>query len=63
MIHTHTASTRPLPSTILQNGVELRRQYTRAAAKRAVQFIHRKLRSGAKAATAATEMPQVQRGV
>lgn len=64
MIHKHTASVRPLPSSILQNGVEMRRQYTRAAAKQVVQFIGRKLRIvNRKAVAAAQDMPQIQGGV
>ncbi len=64
MIQKHTASVRPLPSSILHNGVEMRRQYTRAAARQAMQFISRKLRiANRKAVAVAQDMPQVQGGV
>jgi hypothetical protein len=64
MIQKYTASARPQPSSILHNGVEMRRQYTRAAMKQAMQFVARKLHiANRKAAAVAQEMPQVQGGV
>ncbi len=38
------APVRPLPSSILHNGVEVRRQYTRAAFRRLGEALRRKLR-------------------
>ncbi|MEQ9547036.1 hypothetical protein [uncultured Marinobacter sp.] len=59
----HIATVQPLPSSILHNSVEVRRQYTRAAAKQAVQLISRKMRiMGRKARTATPDMPQVPQG-
>ena len=64
MMQKYSASVRPQPSSILHNGVEMRRQYTRAATKQVVQFIGRKLRiANRKAVAAAQDMPQVQGGV
>lgn len=64
MTQKHIATVQPLPSSILHNSAEVRRQYTRAAAKQAVQLISRKMRiMGRKARTATPDMPQiVQRG-
>ena len=63
MTQTHNATVNPLPSSILHNSDEVRRQYTRAAAKQAVQFISRKMRSfNRKAANVASDMPQMQGG-
>lgn len=63
MTQTHIATVNPLPSTLLHNSAEVRRQYTRAAAKQAVQFISRKMRSfNRKAASVAPDMTQVQGG-
>ena len=63
MTQNHIATVNPLPSSILHNSVEVRRQYTRAAAKQAVQFFSRKMRSfNRKAATVAPDMSQMQGG-
>lgn len=45
MTQNHIATVKPLPSSILHNSTEVRRQYTRAAARQAMQFISRKVRS------------------
>ncbi|KPQ29440.1 MAG: hypothetical protein HLUCCX14_06265 [Marinobacter excellens HL-55] len=44
MTQNHIATVNPLPSSILHNSTEVRRQYTRTAAKQAMQFISRKIR-------------------
>lgn len=44
MTQNHIATVKPLPSSILHNSTEVRRQYTRAAARQAMQFISRKVR-------------------
>ena len=63
MTQDHIATVHPLPSSILHNSTEVRRQYTRAAAKQAVQVISRKMSSLRKrAATASPEMPQMMQG-
>ena len=63
MTQNHIATVNPLPSSILHNSVEVRRQHTRAAAKQAVQFFSRKMRSfNRKAATVAPDMSQMQGG-
>lgn len=63
MTQNHIATVNPLPSSILHNSTEVRRQYTRAAAKQAVQFFSRKMRSfNRKAATVAPDMSQMQGG-
>lgn len=63
MTQNHIATVNPLPSSILHNSTEARRQYTRAAAKQAMQFISRKVRVfHRKAATATQDFPQVQGG-
>ncbi len=63
MTHNHIATVQPLPSSILHNSVEVRRQYTRVAAKQAVQFISRKVTVfKRKAAAVAQDMPQAQGG-
>ncbi|WP_100638508.1 hypothetical protein [Marinobacter salexigens] len=52
-----------LPSSILHNSTAVRSQHTRAAAKMAVQFMSRKLRSfNRKAAEATPEIVQMQGG-
>ena len=43
MTQIHNVSHQPLPSSILHNGNDVRRQYTRAAAQQAVQMIRRKI--------------------
>ena len=59
----HIATVQPLPSSILHNSDEVRRQYTRAASKQAVQFISRKIRSWNRKAGAVTpDMTQMQGG-
>ncbi len=63
MTQIHTATVNPLPSSILHNSAEVRRQYTRAASKQAVQFVARKLRSWKrKAGSVAPDMTQMQGG-
>ena len=63
MTQNHIATVQPLPSSILHNSDEVRRQYTRAASKQAVQFISRKIRSWKrKAGTVAPDMTQMQGG-
>nr|WP_297399844.1 hypothetical protein [uncultured Marinobacter sp.] len=63
MTQSHIATVHPLPSSILHNSVEVRRQHTRAAAKQAVQFISRKMRSfNRKTATVAPDFTQMQGG-
>ena len=63
MTETFVTTTRPLPSSILHNSTEVRRQYTRAAARQAMQFISRKVRIfNRKAVAVAQDMPQVQGG-
>ena len=63
MTQNHIATVHPLPSSILHNCAEVRRQYTRAAAKQAVQFFSRKMRSfNRKAANVAPDMSQMQGG-
>lgn len=43
MTQIHNVSHQPLPSSILHNGNDVRRQYTRAAAQQAVAAVGRKL--------------------
>lgn len=64
MTQNHIATVKPLPSSILHNSTEVRRQYTRAAARQAMQFISRKVRIfNRKAVAVAQDMPpQVQGG-
>ncbi len=63
MTQKHIATVQPLPSSILHNSAEVRRQYTRAAAKQAVQLISRKMRiMGRKAQTATPDLPQMVQG-
>ena len=63
MTQNHIATVNPLPSSILHNSTEVRRQYTRAAAKQAAQFFSRKMRSfNRKAASVAPDMTQMQGG-
>ncbi|NWN91187.1 hypothetical protein HLV39_06745 [Marinobacter adhaerens] len=62
MAQKHIATVHPLPSSVLHNGGEMRSQHTRAAAKMAVQFLSRKLRSFNRKTVAVTEMAQVQGG-
>jgi len=61
MTQTHSVSHQPLPSSILHNGNDVRRQYTRAAAKQAVQMISRKIGSWKKRAANVT--PDYQPGM
>lgn len=64
MIHQRNVSVRPQPSGILHNGVEMRREYTRAAFKLGLQFLSRKLRKANRQAVAAVQdLPQAQGGV
>lgn len=63
MTQAHIATVHPMPSSILHNSTEVRRQYTQAAARQAVQVISRKVNSWRrKAATAKPEMPQMIQG-
>ncbi|MCM0612850.1 hypothetical protein KFJ24_10250 [Marinobacter sediminum] len=63
MTQNHIATVHPLPSSILHNSVEARRQHTRAASKQAAQFISRKLRSwNRKTATVTPDMTQLHGG-
>ncbi|MBK1873569.1 MULTISPECIES: hypothetical protein [Marinobacter] len=63
MAQRHMATVKPLPSSILHNGAEVRSQHTRAAAKMAVRFMSRKLRSfNRKAAEATPDIVQMQGG-
>lgn len=63
MTQHHTATVHPLPSSILHNSTEVRRQYTRAAARQAAQVVSRKMNFWRKrAATATPEMPQMMQG-
>ncbi|MEX2473954.1 hypothetical protein [Marinobacter sp.] len=64
MTQTHIATVQPLPSSILHNSTEIRRQCTRAATKQAVQFIGRKLRiAGRKAQAATPDLPEMPRAM
>ena len=45
MTRIHNVSHQPLPSSILHNGNDVRRQYTRAAARKAFQAISYKIGS------------------
>jgi len=63
MTQSHNATVKPLPSSILHNSTGVRRQYTRAAAKQAMQFISHKVRLfNRKAVAAARDVPQAQGG-
>lgn len=63
MTQNHIATVNPLPSSILHNNAEVRRQYTRAAAKQAMQFVSRKIRNlNRKTAAVATDLGQMQGG-
>ncbi len=63
MTQAHIATVHPMPSSILHNSTEVRRQHTRAAAKQAAQVISRKMSSWRKrAVTASPEMPQMMQG-
>lgn len=63
MTQTHIATVHPLPSSILHNSTEVRRQHTRAAARQAARFFARKVSSwGRKAKAAAPEIPQKMQG-
>lgn len=63
MTQHHIATQHQLPSSILHNSTDVRRQYTRAAAKQAAQVISRKMSSWRRKATSATpEMPQMMQG-
>ncbi|WP_417566433.1 hypothetical protein [Marinobacter sp.] len=63
MTQNHIATVNPLPSSILHNSVEIRRQYSRTAARQAVQFFSRKMRSfNRKTANVAPDMTQMQGG-
>jgi hypothetical protein len=63
MTNKHIATVSPLPSSILHNSTEIRRQYIRAASKQAARFISQKVRSlHRKAETAVPEMTQMHGG-
>ena len=61
MTEHHNATISTLPSSILHNGNDVRRQYTRAAAKQVVQTISRKM--GAWKKKAAHAAPDLQHGL
>jgi hypothetical protein len=61
MTQIHNVSHQPLPSSILHNGNDVRRQYTRAAAQQAAQIISRKIGSWKKRASGVT--PDYQPGM
>jgi hypothetical protein len=54
MTQIHNVSHQPLPSSILHNGNDVRRQYTRAAAKQAVAAVSRKISAWKKRAANVT---------
>ena len=63
MTQDHIATVHPLPSSILHNSTEVRRQHTRAAVQQFTGMVRRKLRSlNRKAAQVAPDMTQVQGG-
>lgn len=63
MTQPHIATVHPLPSSILHNSTEVRRQYTRAAARQAARFVTSKVSSwGRKAKAATPEIPQEMQG-
>lgn len=63
MTQHHIATVHPQPSSILHNSTEVRRQYTRAAARQAAQVVSQKMSFWRKkAATATSEMPQMMQG-
>ncbi|MDO6442694.1 MULTISPECIES: hypothetical protein [unclassified Marinobacter] len=62
MAHKHIATVHPLPSSILHNSAGVRSHHTRAAAKIAVQFMSRKMRSFNRKAVAVTDITQMQGG-
>ncbi|HCW88666.1 MAG TPA: hypothetical protein DHU56_01170 [Marinobacter sp.] len=63
MTEKHIATIHPLPSSILHNSTEVRRQHTRAAVQQFSGVIRRKLRSlNRKASRVAPDMTQVQGG-
>jgi len=62
MAQKHIATVHPLPSSILHNSAGVRSQHTRAAAKMAVNFVGRKLRSFNRRAVAVTDITQMQGG-
>ncbi|MDI9244768.1 hypothetical protein [Marinobacter sp. CHS3-4] len=61
MTQIHNVSHHPLPSSILHNGNDVRRQYTRAAAQQAFQVISRKIAVWRKRAPSVT--PDYQPGI
>ena len=61
MTSIHNVSHQPLPSSILHNGNDVRRQYTRAAAQQAFQAISRKIGAWKKRAGDVT--PDYQPGI
>jgi hypothetical protein len=60
MTQIHNVSHQPLPSSILHNGNDVRRQYTRAAAQQAFQTIACKISAWKKRVTQVT--PDYQHG-
>ena len=59
MTQNHIATVKPLPSSILHNSTEVRRQHTRAAARQAMQLISRKVRIfNRKVVAVAQDMPR-----
>lgn len=61
MTQVHNVSHQPLPSSILHNGNDVRRQYTRAAAQHAFLVISQKIGSWKKRAANVT--PDYQPGM
>lgn len=61
MTQVHNVSHQPLPSSILHNGNDVRRQYTRAAAQQAFLVISQKISSWKKRAANVT--PDYQPGM
>jgi hypothetical protein len=63
MTQNHIATVHPLPSSILHNSTEVRRQHTRAAVQQFTGMVRRKLRSlNRKATQVAPDMTQAQGG-
>ena len=61
MTRIHNVSHQQLPSSILHNGNDVRRQYTRAAARQVIHFIGRKIGSWKRPANSVT--PDYQAGM
>ncbi|MBZ2168662.1 hypothetical protein [Marinobacter sp. F4216] len=63
MTNRYSVTDQPLPSALLHNGAETRRQYTRAAIKGLVQRLSRKAQAVQTQAETAIEMPGMQGSV